>query len=229
MLSDLTAWLNCHKAPRRDAVRVACIGNSITDGHGIDMSDAKAWPGQLQKLLGSDYVVKNYGRSARTLLKKGDQPIWNEQAWRDAVAFKADVVIIKLGTNDSKPENWQYGNEFEADLRAMIDQLNPKVPVLNKKGKPTKKMQRSAKPRIILCTPIPAYKPSWNISDSVIVNQIIPIINKVAQDEHLEVIDLHSIFNNADGKAMQADGIHPTEAGDSQIARAVFEVVKIAK
>jgi len=28
---------------------------------------------------------------------------------------------------------------------------------------------------------------------------------------------------------MQSDGIHPTEAGDSQIARAVFEVVKIAK
>ena len=170
-------------------------------------------------------TVAEAGRSGRTLLKKGDQPIWNEQAWRDAVAFKADVVIIKLGTNDSKPENWQHADEFEADLRAMIDQLNPKVPVLNKKGK----MQRSAKPRIILCTPIPAYKPSWNISDSVIVNQIIPIINKVAQDEHLEVIDLHSIFNNADGKAMQADGIHPTEAGDSQIARAVFEVVKIAK
>ena len=190
------------------------------------MSDAKAWPGQLQKLLGSDYVVKNYGRSARTLLKKGDQPIWNEQAWRDAVAFKADVVIIKLGTNDSKPENWQHGNEFESDLRSMIDQLNPKVPVLNKKGKPTKKMQRSAKPRIILCTPIPAYKPSWNISDSVIVNQIIPIINKVAQDEHLEVIDLHSIFNNADGKAMQADGIHPTEAGDAQIAKTVFGILK---
>ena len=190
------------------------------------MSDVKAWPGQLQKLLGSDYVVKNYGRSGRTLLKKGDQPIWKEQAWRDAVAFKADVVIIKLGTNDSKPENWQHADEFEADLRAMIDQLNSKVPVLNKKGKPTKKMQRSAKPRIILCTPIPAYKPSWNISDSVIVNQIIPIINKVAQDEHLEVIDLHSIFKNADGKAMQSDGIHPTEAGDAQIAKAVLGILK---
>jgi hypothetical protein len=95
-----------------------------------------------------------------------------------------------------------------------------------KKGKPTKKMQRSAKPRIILCTPIPAYKPSWNISDSVIVNHIIPIINKVAKEENLEVIDLHTIFNNADGKAMQADGIHPTEAGDGQIARAVKDGVK---
>ena len=108
----------------------------------------------------------------------------------------------------------------------MIDQLAPKVPVLNKKGKPTKKMQRPEKPRIILCTPVPAYKRSWGINDSVIVNGVIPVINKVAQDEHLEVLDLHSIFDNADGKAMQGDGIHPTEAGDSQIAKAVLEKVK---
>ena len=142
------------------------------------------------------------------------------------MAYKADVVIIKLGTNDSKPQNWQYGNEFETDLRDMIDQLSPKRPVLDKKGRSTKKLQRAQSPRIILCTPIPAYKPSWEISDSVIVNHIIPTINKVAQEENLEIIDLHTLFNNADGKAMQSDGIHPTEAGDSQIARAVADIIK---
>ena len=226
MLNDLTTWLNSHKAPKRDDIRVACIGNSITDGHGIDMCDVKAWPGQLQKLLGSDYVVKNYGRGARTLLNKGDNPYMKEQAWRDALAFKADVAVIKLGTNDSKPGNWQYGEEFEADLHQMIDQLNPLHLVFDKKGRAMRKMKRSEKPRIILCTPIPAYKPSWGISDSVIVNHIIPIINRVAKEENLEVIDLHTIFNNADGKAMQSDGIHPTEAGDAQIARAVMEKVK---
>ena len=225
MLNDLTTWLQQHKSPRRDAVRVACVGNSITDGHGIDMSDTKAWPGQLQTLLGDDFVVKNYGRSARTLLNKGDSPIQKERAWRDALAFKPDVVVIKLGTNDSKPENWKYGNEFEQDLRSMIDRLCPKVRVLNKKGKSTKKMQRPQHPRIILCTPVPAYKPSWNINDSVIVNGVIPIINKVAKEEHLEVLDLHTIFNNADGKAMQNDGIHPTESGDAQIARAVEKMI----
>ena len=226
MLNDLTTWLNSHKAPKRDDIRVACIGNSITDGHGIDMCDVKAWPGQLQKLLGSDYVVKNYGRGARTLLNKGDNPYMKEQAWRDALAFKADVAVIKLGTNDSKPGNWQYGEEFEADLHQMIDQLNPLHLVFDKKGRAMRKMKRSEKPRIILCTPIPAYKPSWGISDSVIVNHIIPIINRVAKEENLEVIDLHTIVNNADGKAMQSDGIHPTEAGDAQIARAVMEKVK---
>ena len=226
MLNDLTTWLNSHKAPRRDAVRVACIGNSITDGHGIDMNDVKGYPAQLQKLLGSDYQVKNYGVSGRTLLKKGDQPYWKEQAWRDAQSYKADIVVIKLGTNDSKPENWQHGDEFEQDLRAMIDQLKPMVPVLNKKGKPTKKMQRSAAPRILLCTPVPAYKPSWNISDSVITTQIIPLINKVAQSEGLEVVDLHTLFDNTDGQQMQSDGIHPTEKGCSQMAKAIGAAIK---
>lgn len=35
MQNELTSWLRSFKAPRKDAVRVACIGNSITFGAGI--------------------------------------------------------------------------------------------------------------------------------------------------------------------------------------------------
>ena len=44
MLNDISTWLEKTKAPRIGAVRVACIGNSITDGSGIDMADANGYP-----------------------------------------------------------------------------------------------------------------------------------------------------------------------------------------
>jgi acetyl esterase/lipase/lysophospholipase L1-like esterase len=210
VLQELSAWLETLPAPKADAIRVACIGNSITDGHGIDMSSINAYPGQLQRLLGDGYQVRNYGRSARTLLNKGDFPYMNEEAWQHALAFDPNIVVIKLGTNDSKPENWQYGKEFQQDLQQMVDAL---------KALP-------AQPKIYLATPITAYKPSWNISDSVIVNEISPIIRKVAKKNKLQVIDLHASFADEDGKQMQADGIHPTQLGDGQIARLVFEAIK---
>ena len=67
MLNDLGAWLKARQTPKPDAIRVACIGNSITDGFGIDMASAYGYPAELQKLLGKDYWVKNFGVSSRTL------------------------------------------------------------------------------------------------------------------------------------------------------------------
>ncbi len=203
MLADLTQWLGTLKAPRQDAIRVACIGNSITDGHGIDMATVNGYPAQLQQLLGSGYQVRNFGVSARTMLNKGDHPYMKELAWRDAKAFRPDVAIIKLGTNDSKPENWQYGSEFEQDLRQMLAEL---------KGA-----------KIYLCTPIPAFKSTWNISDSVIVNNIIPIIQKVAKKEKLQVVDLHTLF--ADPALVQGDGIHPNEKGARHMAEIIADAI----
>ena len=205
MTMELTTWLNNLPVHKADAKRVACIGNSITDGSGIDMDEVNGYPAKLQKLLGEGYNVRNFGVGGRTMLNKGDHPYMNELAWKDALAFNPDIAIIKLGTNDSKPQNWQYGNEYAADMQQMIDSL---------KALP-------AKPRIYLATPIPAFKPTWNISDSVIVNEIIPVIRKLAKKNKLEVIDLHANFNNEDGKQMQKDNIHPTAEGAAQMAKII--------
>ena len=154
--------------------------------------------------------MKNFGVGARTMLNKGDHPYMKELAWKDALAFNPNIVVIKLGTNDSKDMNWKYGNEYEADMQQMIDSL---------KALP-------AKPRICIATPIPAFKPSWTINDSVIVNGITPIIYKLAQKNKLEVIDLHSAFKDNDGKQMQRDGIHPTENGAKQMATIIAATLK---
>ena len=200
MLDDLGAWLDARQTPKPDAIRVACIGNSITDGFGIDMASAYGYPAELQKLLGDKYWVKNFGVSSRTMLNKGDWPYMNEQAWRDALAFKPDIAIIKLGTNDSKPENWQYGSEFRQDLEQMLKAL-PDT-------------------KIYLCTPIPAFKPTWNISDSVIVNEIIPIQRAVAKKQGAQIIDLHTLYAN-DGDKMLDDGIHPDGKGAHRMAEII--------
>ena len=238
LLTDIGNWLDAHKAPKADAIRVACIGNSITDGHGIDMAPAYGYPAMLQKKLGQDYWVKNFGVSARTMLNKGDYPYMNEQAWRDARAFQPDIVVIKLGTNDSKPENWQYNAEFRQDLEQMIFTLRPDLKQYAQM--PAKKVQKAmakalakaakagtapVKPQIYLCTPIPAFKSTWNINDSVIVNGVIPIQQEVAAKYGLKVIDLHTLFAN-DGDKMLFDGIHPDGKGAARMADIIFEALK---
>lgn len=226
LLSDLGCWLSNRQPPKEEAVRVACIGNSITDGHGIWFAPSNGYPAQLQKLLGSDYWVKNFGLSGRTMLNKGDQPYMKERAWKDAVAFKPDIVVIKLGTNDSKPQNWQHGADFKHDLQQMITTLRPDLLQPQKKGRKSRRQApKNEGPRILLCTPIPAYKPSWNISDSVIVNHIIPIQQEVASEYGLQLIDMHSLFGDGTD-TMLADGIHPNDKGVKKLAELVASEIK---
>ena len=226
LLSDIGNWLKARQTPQPGAIRVACIGNSITDGYGVDMRTAYGYPAVLQKKLGQDYWVKNFGVSSRTMLNKGDWPYMNEMAWQDALAFKPDVVIIKLGTNDSKPENWQYGSEFRQDLEQMITTLRPDLAQPAKKAKKAKKAAAvEAQPRILLCTPIPAFKSTWNISDSVITNAIIPIQQEVAKKYGLQVVDLHTLYAN-DGDKMVDDGIHPDGKGAERLAEIIAEALK---
>ena len=229
MLSTLGKWLKARQTPKTDAIRVACVGNSITDGHGIDMAPSQGYPAQLQRMLGKDYWVKNFGVSGRTMLNKGDQPYMTELAWQDAQAFKPDVVVIKLGTNDSKPQNWKYGAEFRQDLEQMILTLRPDLaqPAKSaKKGKKAKKTQVAApqKPRILLCTPIPALKTSWGINESVIANEIIPIQQEVAKKYGLQIVDLHTLFTG-DGAGMLDDGIHPDSKGARRLAELVAKAI----
>ena len=224
MLQDLGNWLKARQVPRQDAIRVACIGNSITDGHGIDMATAYGYPALLQKKLGNGYWVKNFGVSSRTMLNKGDYPYMNEMAWKDALAFKPDIVVIKLGTNDSKPHNWQYGNEFWQDLEQMITTLCPAlVQPAKKKGKKAKTAE-PVKPQIYLCTPIPAFKSTWEINDSVITNGIIPVQQDVARKYGLHVIDLHTLFSDG-ADLVLPDGIHPNGKGAERLATIVSEAI----
>jgi lysophospholipase L1-like esterase len=159
------------------------------------------------------------------MLSKGDYAYTNEMAWRDAVAFQPDIVILKLGTNDSKPQNWEHGAEFKQDLVQMITTFCPELKTLPKNKKKRAKALAEVKTKIILCTPIPAFKQSWNINETIIANEIIPIQQEVAQEYGLQVVDLHTLFANDEDKLLP-DCIHPNDKGVSKMADIIAAALK---
>ena len=194
-------------ACNREPVRVACVGDSITYGHGIKDRLHDAYPGVLSSMLGEKYDVRNFGVSGTTTMMGTDMPYMNEQAYKDALEFNPQIVTIKLGTNDSKPYNWKEQEHFKQDLKTLIESFRA-LP---------------SKPKIWLCLPVPAYGHAWSINDSIIYNGVIPYIKEVAQEENLSLIDLNTPFQGK--KQYFPDTIHPNEEGEKMIAEIIFEKV----
>lgn len=188
-------------------IKVACVGNSITENSALEQN--QKYPSILQTLLGTDYQVRNYGIGGRTLLRKGNYPYWNEAKYTEVLNWKPDIVIIKLGTNDAKPQNWQYGDEFETDYRDFVASFEA----------------LSSAPKIFVCYPLPAFAGNWiQASDEVIVNEMIPIITKIANEKSLSgIIDLHTPFIGKED--LTYDKIHPNFRGTTYMAHIIAKEV----
>lgn len=200
----LVLFLSCTK----QKIKVACIGDSITEGYGLAFQSKTGYPVMLDSILGEDFTVLNAGRSATTLQKKGDFPYWTCKEFSNVFAFEPDLIVIKLGTNDTKPQNWN-AVKFEKDYQALIDTLST----------------ISGKPAIFLCYPVPVYQDTWGINDSTVKNGVIPVVTKIADRNHLEIIDLYSQMQNQPENF--PDGIHPNENGAKNMARLVAnEIIK---
>jgi lysophospholipase L1-like esterase len=189
------------------SIKVACIGNSITYGSGIKNREAYSYPAQLGQKLGRAWDVRNFGVSGATLLKNGDKPYWDQEAYQRSLDFAPDIVVIKLGTNDSKPQNWKYKNEFYRDYRDLISRFEA-LP---------------SKPKIFICTPVPAYDLRWGIRDEVIREEQMPIIKRLANDTGCVLIDLYGPLS--DKEEMFPDKIHPDMHGAAAMARVIYRYV----
>lgn len=188
-------------------IKVACIGNSITFGAGIKDPNNHSYPVVLGKLLGDGYEVRNFGFSGRTLMNKGDRPYMKEQMYQDALNYHPDIVVIKLGTNDSKSQNWVHQKDFPKDMQQMIKDLR-KLP---------------SKPQIYLCYPAKAYISGSSINDSIITHGVMPYIDRIAKKNKLKVVDLHTA---TDGMIQNfPDKIHPNEEGAVAIAETIYKVI----
>ena len=104
-------WLLCLlliggilKAQERP-IKVACVGNSITEGFTLAHPETESYPAVLQRLLGDGYEVGNFGVTAHALMLDSDLPYQKTTRFKEALDFLPDIATVKLGTNDSKPWN----------------------------------------------------------------------------------------------------------------------------
>ncbi|HPG38383.1 MAG TPA: GDSL-type esterase/lipase family protein [bacterium] len=197
--------VSCLYAEPGDTLKVAVIGNSITIGAGINNPATDSYPGQLGAFLGPLYDVHNFGVSGRTMLRHGDYPIWNEQFFKDALALDADIVIILLGTNDTKPYNWIYKDEYLDDYRAMIDTFS----------------QGDKEPQFFLSYPPPAFCVNFDIRDSVITADIIPMVDTMLAETGAHKVDFYTpLLSRAD---LFPDCIHPNVDGHTLMAQILYK------
>lgn len=202
----LAAFIVCGLAGAAAAERVACVGDSITYGAGITDRMNFGYPAQLQRLLRQydrSWEVRNFGVSGTTLLRRGDLPYIRQTAYNDAQACNPDLVIINLGTNDSKSQNWQYKADFVADYSAMIDVFRA-LP---------------SHPQVWICKPVPAYAFTSGIMPEVIRGEILPLIEQIGREKDVPVIDLYTAL--LDAKELFPDTIHPNAEGAGIMAQTI--------
>ncbi|HKS38379.1 MAG TPA: GDSL-type esterase/lipase family protein [Verrucomicrobiae bacterium] len=197
-----------HADDYADTVRIACVGDSITYGSGVENREANNYPMVLGKLLGPRFAVRNFGVGGATLLKEGDKPYWGLAEFQAISEFEPDAVILKLGTNDSKPQNWRHGDAFERDLRHLLRHF----------------ASLRSHPRIWVCLPVPVYETRWGINEATVSGHIIPVIRQVAGEMGLPTIDLHQAMS--DRPEYFPDKIHPNAAGAAMIAMTIFTALK---
>ena len=191
-----------------DMIRVACIGNSVTYGYGIKDINKNSYPAVLQQKLGDKYVVRNFGHSGATLLKKGHNPYWQTEEYKNALSFKPHVIVIHLGLNDTDPRNWpNYRDDFIKDYTELIDSFLA--------------IDTHPLPKVWICriTPIFHGHPRFKAGTRDWFWQIQNSIDLIAQNNDVGLIDLHTpLYSRPD---LFPDNVHPTKDGANIIAREV--------
>jgi len=189
-------------------IRVAAIGDSVTEGLGLQDPDSTSYPAVLQHLLSDGYEVRNFGHSGATLLRKGHNPYAATKQLQDALAFQADIAVIHLGLNDTDPRNFpHYRDQFVADYLWLIDTLRANNPDL----------------QVFVCkmSPIFTGHPRFTSSTFDWYHLIQEKITQVAETTQSPLIDFYKELHARPDLFTDKPTLHPNRQGAAKIAKIV--------
>ncbi|MCM1544758.1 MAG: GDSL-type esterase/lipase family protein [Ruminococcus sp.] len=199
------------KDANENQIKVACVGDSVTYGMNMENWGQNAYPVVLQSLLGKGYCVNNYGYSGRTVQKSGNKPYVNEKLYHQSLDFEPDIVILQIGSNDSKTVNWKNRQAFAEDYSALVKSY----------------VELASKPKVFIVTPPPAFEVNgevkYDIQKDTIQNEIYPAVVEAAGEYGLTVIDLNELLTGE--SEMFVDGLHPNPQGAKIFAEAVYQAI----
>lgn len=196
--------------PAGEKLTIVCVGDSITYGYGLPDREHNAWPAQLQALLGGGQAVLNLGVSGTTALRQTGHSYVNTPEYRTALNSRPDIVLIKLGTNDSRPYYRKYIDSFYRDYKNLVDSF----------------VALPSHPRVILLFPVPDFigKGQDEPFNSDIPSYILPVIRRVAAEDRLDTVDLHTLL--AGRPELFPDKLHPDAVGAGLIAGRLYQFLR---
>ncbi len=201
-------------SPSEQQTRVVCVGDSITYGTGVENREENCYPVKLQEALGTkQWRVGNFGVEGATAQEAPDASYRKQDRYQQSLEYDADIVVLMLGTNDAKEENWKGREAFLADYETLVDSYR----------------EVDSGPKVILMTPPAAFLSDGNGEASFgiqagEVKEIAEAVKSFGEAEGLTVIDLYTLTENHP-EWFREDGVHPNVEGAGQIAGYVYDAV----
>ena len=191
-------------------IRVACIGDSITWGFTLLNPWRQSYPAQLQEKLGPEYEVRNFGYNDASARFDADTPYVSKKVYRESLEWGPDIVLLMLGTNDTKTRNWDP-EVFRRDYRWIVESY----------------LALPSGPRVVLIAPIRIFpvmgKPLLGVYPETMEEGVRPAIREIASGMGLELVDLRDLFTDSH---YCRDGVHPQRTGARMLADAIYSGIR---
>jgi acyl-CoA thioesterase-1 len=188
-----------HRLPGADARTIVFFGDSLTAGYGLENPAAEAYPALIGKKLaaaGLPWRVVNAGLS-------GDTSAGGERRLDWVLRQPVDIFVLALGANDGL-------RGFDpavtrANLEAIVERVRARYPAA----------------KIVLA----GMRMPPNLGEDY-TRAYAATFPRVAAEEHLPLIPFLLAGVGGNPALTQADGLHPTAAGDAIIADTVWQTLQ---